>query len=189
MKPIAFDLREYTLPPNSRNPVYFKGTSIRCLSASAEFAIAIDGGTAAGFFAGLTYSTPRDETYEEVALINRSGVPVTVRLALAYGDIEDDRLTLTAAVQIAPAVAFTDAPAVAVTDVAVQLLPANPNRTNCIIRAGAADLWLGPDALVGNAGVATVPAGGALTISHTAAVYARRSPTVTADAGVYEETA
>jgi hypothetical protein len=109
-------------------------------------------------------------------LINPTGAPITVTVATCDGQISDDRLTVSSALQ--PATPGTRATGqVSVTNAALQIVAANTTRKSVIIRndpAAALPLY------VGNAGVTTatgflVDVGQSLVLESSGAVFGIRS--------------
>lgn len=158
-------------------------------STQTEFNVAFDNGPHIAFQQGFSGKVSNDgEPYEAVTIHNPNGSSLTVVLALGFGELWDNKATISGSVAVkAGGDAFTEQ-AVSVGTSAVELLAANTNRTSAVIRAGSSDLTLGPTSGVTALTPATIPAGASMTIAHTGAVYGIRAAG-TANAGVYEETA
>lgn len=163
------------------------GTYFSVLSATQDsFGVGLNGLAVNDFAPGMKVRAP--VRLEQLQIVNRSGSAVLeLTYAVGDGDLDDSRLGLVGAVLVNRAAgnSFADDGAVSVGTAATALLAANGNRTRAVIRAGAADLWLG-GAGVTAAGVPTVAAGGELEIFHTNPVYGIRAAG-TVDAGTYEE--
>lgn len=137
---------------------------------------------------GYQWFAPDGEIYTRVYVENPDLVnPVTLRLALGFGDLRDSQTSIAGGVSMSPASSFTYDGAVLVGDVAALIVPASSTRRGGVIQAGDFDLWLGADGTVAAAGLPTVPAGQSLAISHGAEVYAIRAAGVSDNAGVYLE--
>lgn len=163
------------------------GNFFRVLQASGSLSVSFDDdGQAAFVEPGLAIY--RDKPFVSLRLTNDGAAAISgVMVAIGFGRYDDNRLQYGGGVAIrGGGSGFTDA-VVSVGGTATLILAANTSRSSGVIRSGGADLWLGPDASVTATGPATIPAGGALTIGHVAAVYAIRSGGA-ADAGVYAET-
>ncbi len=128
------------------------------------------------------------QDFHNLRIRNPNASGLVVDIATGFGDLSDNATEIDGAVRTAAGGdQFTYDGNVTVDLVAVELLPANVNRTGAIILAGGAPIWLGPDNTVAVAGNATVGANGSLSIQHQGAVWGIRGVAGT-KAGVYEET-
>lgn len=180
---------QYSLAAGSGQDIVKKGNYVRFFSSDGveDLEIGFDNSTPEPLPVGVGVHVPAG--FDRVRVHNPNAAAVVFQIAIADGEISDDRLTLTAGAPMpvrGGGGSMTDTETI-VSNVAVQLLAADASRTAAVIRAGAADLWLGPDNTVVAGAVATVPAGQSLSVAHTGAVWAIRAGAGTLKAGVYKE--
>ena len=179
---------DYLIPAYGSLIVDTTGGFVRCLSAATDFEVGIDGGSGFYLAAGMSYTTPNPDGFRRLELFNDGAAALSVKLAIGWGELQDDRAQFDQSIAIkGGGASFTDNAAVSVGTVAAQILAANNSRTRAIIRAGGGALWLGPNNTVTASGLATIAAGGELEILHAGAIWGIRSAG-TVDAGAYEET-
>ncbi len=86
---------QFVIPANDRITIQGQGQFIRCLEANGVFTVSVSHGQEMYFQSGISYTSPDFEDYTEFAMINRTGVPVTVIIAWGFGTVTDNRLTAT----------------------------------------------------------------------------------------------
>lgn len=154
-----YALREaVTVPANTRllvatNVSYFgleqTSANINVLLSGSQQPFNLLAGQAIKLFQDT--STKSINTWDRVTLWNQTGADITVTYIAAIGDFIDNRITISAPLQPAtPGVRSTGQ--VAVTNAAVQIVPANTTRKSAIVRN---DPLAGTTLFVGNAGVTT----------------------------------
>lgn len=176
-----------TLAAGVGEQVNITGNFIRILAATASPKVGIQDATPQLLPTGI--GVPVVGGFTKLRIENPTIGEITVVLAIGDSAITDNRLNVDGSLKVrGGGLTFTDGETI-VSNTAVELLAANANRTAAIIRAGAADLWLGPDDTLTVGTVPTLAAGTSMTIAHTGAVYARRAASGTVPAGHYEESA
>lgn len=89
------DVRDYPLSiaANSQIELNVSGRFIRCLSSSLDdFLIMVDDGTEYFFASGIEYRLPiEQQDFKKVTIKNNNGSTLTIRLAVGYGVLKDDR--------------------------------------------------------------------------------------------------
>lgn len=86
---------QFVIPAGGRVPVQGQGQFIRCLEADGQFFVSVNNGAELYFASGISFVAPAFEDYTEYALINKTGLPVTVIMAWGFGEVSDNRLTAT----------------------------------------------------------------------------------------------
>jgi len=191
----GFFIYEITLAAGASETINCQGEFFNVLeSDQAAFLIGTDEGRLCRVEQGYKWRAAPGEGYNRVYFENLSAVdPLTVSVALGFGDLEDSQtsvaggVTLTGAVEIAPAADVCAVSSVNVTDAATQILAADADRTGGVVYAGTEDLWIGPDNTVTAAGPVYIPAGASLSFGHKGAIYGIRAAGLAADAGAYVE--
>jgi len=185
----SFRVIGYTLPANGEIMIDQTGDFVRCLASSAAFEIAYDGAPAFIMEAGLGFRLPLGRAYTGLRLVNPSGAPVTLQLALGYGDIQDSRIGV---VGNLPTMAVSPNTLTSAADVSVaatttaMIAAANPGRAEIILQnLGLGDMRIGDSAAAAGRGV-LLAGGGTLTLTTTAAVYAYNASAGPADLSVLE---
>lgn len=85
----------FVIGSGQRIPVMGQAQFVRCLEANGPFSVSINNGQELYFASGIQYTAPGLEDFQEFALINKSGGPVTVTMAWGFGELTDNRLTAT----------------------------------------------------------------------------------------------
>lgn len=90
-----------TIPANSFVPVASTGQFVRCLSSSNDFELSFNNGAKTFFAGGLKRELPEhSEDFTSFELWNNTGDPIDVTLIWGFGDVEDNRLSVNAPIQI-----------------------------------------------------------------------------------------
>ena len=85
----------FVIGAGDRVPVMGQAQFVRCLEANGPFYVSVNNGQEMYFASGIQYTAPGLEDFQEYALINKSGAPVTVTMAWGFGELTDNRLTAT----------------------------------------------------------------------------------------------
>lgn len=161
------------------------GSAYGFLDATAE--LHVGEGNAAPEPLPATVFIDADEPFQKLRVVNENAFAVDYRLAVNTGGINDNRFGFSGGLPVkAGGATFSDWE-LSVGTSPVLILAANSGRSGAVIRAGASDLYLGPDVGVVARSVPTIPAGGSMSVGHTGSVYGVRAngPEL---CGVYEET-
>ena len=169
----------YVLPANGAEDISRFGAFVTCLAASKDFRIRVDQRNEHRFEAGLTRR--KDGGFEHIRIINPHPQPITVRLGIGSGDIDDNRVTISNDAGLAtreqvPDV-ITGARSSCPNGQSTLILSANPLRKEAIITAdgdqSGAIYISGSGAPVSfQDGVPLLP-NQAVTLTTTAAIYVR----------------
>lgn len=189
MSKLDFVVSQFTLAAGASQPIHIPGTFFYFTESNGDVDVVVDrAGGGQGFEAGLGWSTPAGQQFDQLLVRNSGAASVTFTIAIGYGDLRDARAQFASSLKVgAGGDTFSDDGAVSIGTVAVTLLAANADRTRAIVRAGAADLWLGPANTVTAAGEPTVKAGAQIEVLHRGIIWGiRLTPAV--NAGALEET-
>lgn len=90
---------DYLIPANSAIPVAIQGDSVRCIESTGTFFVQFNSsGSGVEFSKGLAYEAPDGLTFENLTLVNRTGLPITAKLFIGFGKVADSRFSLTGGV-------------------------------------------------------------------------------------------
>lgn len=181
----------FTLPANSTLPVNIQFQQLKVISCTDDAAIFAAIGYSTDevpMSVGLGYGVTQSELdlakfYNALTLRNSSGAPVTLVVAFAFGNITDDRVSITGAVVVSGTVSSNTVSGanisnaqVAVTSAAPILISAaSATKRTVIIKnftTSAQTAYIG-DAAVTTANGIELAAGESITIDTQAAVYGR----------------
>lgn len=181
----------YTLAAGERIEISRKADFISCLASTAAFEIAVDNGDFGAFEKGLTYRAPEGKNFGLVALVNTSGAPNTITVALGVGNIVDARLSLAGSViasqPVTPPTWTNTATVSATAAAATAILAANASRAEAVIcnQDTANGIWLTPDNAAVAAGVWVAPLA-TVFLTTTAILYAYNPGGAAVNVGVSE---
>lgn len=96
----TLDDRNLTIPANSSVSLNVTGTTIANLQSDADIYLSIDDDAPMWFPQGITLTLPSDRFYSKLTLENRTASPNGVHLYTGFGDVKDNRLSVTAALNI-----------------------------------------------------------------------------------------
>lgn len=134
-----------TIPANGQISMAATGEFVRCIESDANFEISFNSGPKVFMASGIARRTFKNEEFSSFELYNTTGSPIDVVLAWGYGDLEDGRLTVTGALNIAQASNRTHTVAT-VGVAAVKILDANAARKGWkVTNNGTATIFLGSD--------------------------------------------
>lgn len=173
---VNFQILSFAIPDGDSRIVTVRGEFFHVVQSTHEFDVIIDdNGRASGVSEGLGWRARAGETFDRLRIENQSGAAIDIRIAVGFGDFIDARVQLSTALKVGASAASFDYSSVSVGAAAAQISAANADRTRALIRAGGADLWLGPDNTVTATGPATVLAGEVLQVLHRGAIYGIRA--------------
>ena len=169
--------RAYTIPAGATVELIRSATFVTVLSATGPFKARFDDAPSFDLEQGLTIRTPNG--FRRMEFTNPGASAISVKVGVGRGDVNDARLTLSGQVNTAetmPDTLTTGAPVAATNAAVTQIAATNPLRREvlAVVDTGAA----GPVYIGGDAGAAAgqgipVQPGQSLTLSTTAALYAR----------------
>ena len=135
----------FTIPAGGQLSIAATGEFVRCISADANFEISFNSGPKVFMASGISRRTYKNQEFSSFELYNTTGSDIDVVLAWGYGDLEDGRLTVTGALNIAQASKRTHS-AETVGLAAVKILDANAARKGWkVINNGTVPIFLGSD--------------------------------------------
>ncbi len=151
------------------------GDFVRCLESTATFEISLNSGSRLYFSSGIEYKTSGTDEFTSIQIFNVGGSPLTVTLGWGYGELNDNRLTATAALNIAtPTGLQTTADQTVNSNSSGLIVAANNDRKEVII-SNLADnggkMRIGDSNVSSTRGVELSP-GQSITLTTTAAIYA-----------------
>lgn len=82
----------FVLAAGETKTIASAGEFIRCLAATADFKIAIQGASPMYFASGLQWRAEALTQYDQIDIINDTGVFLTVTMAWGFGELTDSRL-------------------------------------------------------------------------------------------------
>lgn len=95
---MSYSTPVYTLEPGQRVTIQKVGREIAVLEASDSFLIAVDSGEPEYIHGGLQLRAK--QPFSDIVLRNPQAGPVTVRLGITDGEIKDNRLSVTAPIEV-----------------------------------------------------------------------------------------
>jgi|JI10StandDraft_1071094.scaffolds.fasta_scaffold06962_13 hypothetical protein len=114
-----------------------------------EFEIGIDGDAPFSFGEGSKYKLPQEDgEAQQVRIRNIGGTTLIVDMGFGFGDFSTDALQFNGAIDVTTAANGFAVTQPNVGTSAVLILPANANRSEARINAGAVDLCVGPTSAV-----------------------------------------
>ena len=155
-----------------------RGDFFHAITANQPFSVAWDDGAPTAFFAGLTYETPDDASFNEVLIENTGDAELNIELGIGAGGVRDGRLTLTGEIgtrKRTPEVFETPLPVSAVNGAVTTLVGINSKRNEIIVvnaDAAATVYVTGLSSALAGQGL-PLQAGQSLTLETTAAVRVR----------------
>ena len=172
---VRYKTYSYDIAAGAAVDIRARGNYVRCVEANADFELAIDG-EIAGFFAkGIGYQTIDGEEFREVRAINNSGAPLSLKISIGFGRIQDSRASFGGSLKLAVPVTLQDvADKALVAGVVTQVVPQNTSRREVLITnlaSNSAIIRVGSASVSGTRGTELTP-GQTLTLDTTAAVYA-----------------
>lgn len=84
---------EFTIPANGQLNVPIGGEFVRCLEATDNFKIAVNGGAKLYFASGMEYRPPNIDGFDSFTMYNETGTDIDVVMGWGAGDLNDNRLT------------------------------------------------------------------------------------------------
>ncbi|WP_430448732.1 hypothetical protein [Rhodophyticola sp.] len=164
-----------TIPANGERQIDRVGDAIKCLSASHDFKLGLDGSPLSDFSQGIGFRTAA-AGFRSVRIVNPINSELTVQLSFARGDITDDRAAFSGALNVTearPSVFATPAPVACPSGAATQILPADANRKEALVtNLGAGRVFL--QGAVGAAGVGQpIEPLATIILENTAALFVR----------------
>lgn len=165
----------HTIPAGASVKIPTNARFIRGMASESNYRLRLDGGPLVEFGTGIAYESP--ETFTEVELFNDSAAAQTIKVAIAKGYVDDNRLVGQVDISggIRTAANRTAAHgAVSVGVAAVLVVAENTARGNILVQnLGAADVYLGTSAGVTTAnGILVAAGGGVAVLTITADIYA-----------------
>lgn len=170
------------------------GRFVRCLNSNGDFQISLNHGSKAYFDAGMSRRLPiEDADYETVQVYNPNGFDLEVTLAIGFGDIEDDRLSISnqsISTEEVPARSLDSFNAVSVIDqaAATAILAQNLNRKSVILKnlSSMGAVWIGDSDVSGAGRGYPLNPNGEIELHTTAAIYAHNTSGIDCDVSILE---
>jgi len=168
--------REFTLviPANSfTDPIRYNFDYFRLLEASGpgvEVQFGSSGETTSVVSAGIGYKLPY--VIQECRFANRTGTAITITIALAIGDISDDRLNVSGSLNLSKSTVIDTRSDVTLTAAtATQIAPADTARRELIVTNMTGEFIRIGDSGVGATSGARVADGASVTLTGSFAVF------------------
>lgn len=181
--------QEFTIPAGVTIPIASKGEFVRCLESTADIKISFNGGSKVIFGQGLGRFTNRGARYESFELHNDTGSDVTVKIVYGFGNVQDQRLSVTAPLNIASPGSLITPAHVSVAGLSSSLVSAaNSTKKEVIIRnplTNTHNFYVG-DSSVDTSHGWTIQPGEGITLTTSGAVYAYNSKSSTQNIQVGE---
>lgn len=165
---------EYELAPGESHSITTTGRFIRGMAADAPYSIRMGDGSPTDFETGIAFESPRP--FDRIEIINSHTALQTIRIAVADGFVDDNRLVgqvdISGGIRLAGNKTAT-AGAVTVDTAAILIIAAATDRARCLIQnLGSSAIYLGPDSGVDVANGIQVPAGGSASVTLQTDIYA-----------------
>lgn len=184
----------YSLAVGQEQTIHRVATSVACIEASGAFQVAFGDGSMSNFQQGLRYQA--ETAFNKTRIRNNGNAPITVKMALATGNVGDSRLSLTGVVQstiVAPVQTTEIVPDTLVasginaTPMSRTLMAAaDADRVEVILsNLGPSAVFLGGDTVSAGQGV-PLNSGKALTLTTSAAIYAYNQTTTATPISILE---
>lgn len=165
----------YTIQAGQEITIWSRGEFVRCLESTADIKISFNSGSKVIFGGGLSRNTRRGQIYENFQLYNDTLSDVTVTIVYGYGNVSDQRLSVTAPLNIASPSTLNTPPHVSVAGLSTGLLiAANSTRKEALLRNPLTNTH---NFIVGDVNATsgrgfTLQPGEGIILTSTAAVYA-----------------
>ncbi len=167
----ALRLYSYALAANGEEYYAIDGDYVAVLDATGAFQVRLDDNPYTDFAAGLKVRSPAGTKFKSLRVKDTSGGANVISFIVGYGDFEDARLTLTAAVSLANSANLVTAADVTLGAAAATLIAAAStarreiiihNNTGAAIRVGDADVAAARGVEIANGAVLTLATGAAV---------------------------
>lgn len=100
---------QYTLQIGAEQSIKVTGRQIVALEATGVFQISLDDDALVDFEKGLTFTVASvDPDFRNLRIKNNSGGVNTVKLRIGYGDVQDNRLAVSSAIDVSKGGNFRD---------------------------------------------------------------------------------
>jgi hypothetical protein len=171
----SYTTQTVTIQPGDFVQITRPGDFVTCLAAAQGFKIAFDSGAESDFSEGLTFKVAG--SFGTVRLRNSGAAVVTVKLAIGFGQVTDNRLVPTlplASRAVSPDVFQSGAPVAVPAGGAAQIVPGDASRVEMALSHPAtatAPLWIGGAGVAVGSGFPLAPGMGTV-LTTSGAVYA-----------------
>ncbi len=165
----------YALAASGEEDIRTSGNYIVALAATGTFKIGRADGPPFDFEAGLKVKLPEGQQFDNLRIIDTSGAPNTVRLAVGFGDFDDNRLTVSGAINLSKSGNLSSTADVVCNNAAatvVKALTATRRSIEVQNLDAVASLRVGDAAVTATRGLRLGP-GESVTLATTAAVSVR----------------
>jgi hypothetical protein len=164
---------EYTLASGESARLAARGRLIRGVGADERYQIRLDDGALTDFETGIAFESP--QFFERVEIVNTAAASQKIRIAIADGYVDDNRLVGQIDInggirQAGNRSASYGAESVSTT--AVEISAANPNRGNMLLQPQDGDIFVGTDASVTVSNGIKVAAGSSASFTLQTAIFA-----------------